>query len=449
MYLAYSLLLSLGLLVLFPLFLFKALAHGKYIAGFRQRLGSLAATSGKPVIWLHCVSVGETQAARPLAARLKQQFPHHALVVSTTTLTGQNLARNVFRTQAESVFYFPFDWRWSVRRALKAINPAAVLIMETELWPNFLRECKARQIPVALVNGRISRQSYGRYALIKFFLRRVLASLSIAVMQSEADAERLQALGMPSDKLFTAGNLKFDADGGSDLGETTIEIAERFGLQSDVPLILAASTHAPEEEIILESFKQLRTKQPARLMIAPRHPERFNEVASLIQNSGLSWTRRLNIPEAGDRDADVILLDTIGELPATYSLAAVVFVGGSIVDRGGHNVLEPAVAGAAVVTGPHTHNFQAIMNLMEQADAVIKLPAVEGKDATRELTNVLSRLLADSGERARLGLRAKQLVAENQGAAERTLKLVAPLFSAKQHESSRSDSMLAANAHTS
>jgi 3-deoxy-D-manno-octulosonic-acid transferase len=449
MYSAYSLLLSLGLLVLLPLFLFKALAHGKYVAGFRQRLGSVPAINGKPVIWLHCVSVGETQAARPLAARLKQQFPHHALVVSTITLTGQNLARNVFRTQAESVFYFPFDWRWSVRRALKAINPVAVLIMETELWPNFLRECKARQIPVALVNGRISRQSYGRYALIKFFLRRVLASLSMAVMQSEADAERLQALGMPSDKLFTAGNLKFDADGGSDLGETTIEIAERFGLQSDVPLVLAASTHAPEEELILESFKQLRTKQPARLMIAPRHPERFNEVASVIKNSGLSWTRRMNIPEAGDRDADVILLDTIGELPATYSLAAVVFVGGSIVDRGGHNVLEPAVAGSAIVTGAHTDNFHAIMNLMEQADAVIKLPAAQGSDATRELTNVLSRLLADPGERARLGLRAKQLVAENQGAAERTLRLVAPLFSAKQQESSRSDSMLAANAHTS
>jgi len=449
MYLAYSILLSLGLLVLLPLFLFKALAHGKYIAGFRQRLGSVPATSGKPVIWLHCVSVGETQAARPLAARLKQQFPHHALVISTITLTGQKLARNVFRAQAESVFYFPFDWRWSVRRALKAINPAAVLIMETELWPNFLRECKAREIPVALVNGRISRQSYGRYVLVKFFLRRVLASLSIAVMQSEADAERLQALGMPSDKLFTAGNLKFDADGGSDLRETTIEIAERFGLQSEVPLVLAASTHAPEEEIILESFKQLRTQQPARLMIAPRHPERFNEVASLIQNSGLKWTRRMNIPEAGDRYTDVILLDTIGELPATYSLAAVVFVGGSIVDRGGHNVLEPAVAGSAVVTGAHTHNFHAIMDLMEQADAVIKLPAAAGKDATRELTNVLSRLLADPDERARLALRAKQLVAENQGAAERTLRLVAPLFSAKQHESSQSDSMLAANAHTS
>jgi len=449
MYLAYSLLLSLGLLVLLPLFLFKALAHGKYIAGFRQRLGSVPATSGKPVIWLHCVSVGETQAARPLAARLKQQFPHHALVVSTITLTGQKLARNVFRSQAESVFYFPFDWRWSARRALKAINPVAVLIMETELWPNFLRECKGRQIPVALVNGRISRQSYRRYSLIKFFLRRVLASLSIAVMQSEADAQRLQALGMESHKLFTAGNLKFDAEGGGDLAETTFEIAERFGLQSDVPLVLAASTHAPEEEIILESFKQLRTKQPARLMIAPRHPERFNEVASLIQNSGLSWTRRMNIPDTSDRDTDVILLDTIGELPATYSLATVVFVGGSIVDRGGHNVLEPAVAGSAVITGAHTHNFHAIMDLMEQANAVIKLPAVEGKDATRELTNVLSRLLANPDERAELGLRAQRLVIENQGAAERTLKLIAPLFSAKQHESSRSDSMLAANAHTS
>ena len=176
MYLAYSLLLSLGLLVLIPHFLFQALAHGKYIAGLRQRLGSVPPVNGKPVIWLHCVSVGETQAARPLAQRLKQQFPHHALVVSTITLTGQKLARDVFRNQAASVFYFPFDWRWSVRRALKAINPAAVLIMETELWPNFLRECKARQIPVALVNGRISRQSFRRYRLIKFFLRRVLSS---------------------------------------------------------------------------------------------------------------------------------------------------------------------------------------------------------------------------------------------------------------------------------
>jgi 3-deoxy-D-manno-octulosonic-acid transferase len=434
MYLAYSLLLSLGLLVLLPLFLFKALAHGKYIAGFRQRLGSVPAVSGKPVIWLHCVSVGETQAARPLAARLKQQFPHHALVVSTITLTGQNLARNVFRTQAESVFYFPFDWRWSVRRALKAINPVAVLIMETELWPNFLRECKAREIPVALVNGRISRHSYGRYALIKFFLRRVLASLSIAVMQSEADAERLQHLGMPNEKLFTAGNLKFDADAGSDLTDTTTEIAQRFGLHSDVPLVLAASTHDPEEKIILESFKQLRTKQEVRLMIAPRHPERFNEVASLIQNSGLSWTRRMNLPEPSDSDAAVILLDTIGELPATYSQAAVVFVGGSIVDRGGHNVLEPAAAGTAVVTGAYTHNFHAIVNLMAEAGALVQLPPVQGTSmAIPQIAKAFAELLASPEARAELGRRAKKLVSENQGAADRTVELIAPLLTANAH----------------
>jgi 3-deoxy-D-manno-octulosonic-acid transferase len=449
MYLAYSLLLSFGLLVLIPHFIFQALAHGKYIAGLRQRFGSLPPIAGKPVIWLHCVSVGETQAARPLAELLKKQFPHHALVVSTITLTGQKLAREVFHTHAESVFYFPFDWRWSVRRALKRIKPSAVLIMETELWPNFLRECKSRQIPVALVNGRISRQSFRRYRLIRFFLKRVLSDLTLAVMQSEADAERLEFLGMPREKVFTAGNLKFDAELGSGLTDKTNEICERFDLLSNVPLILAASTHAPEEQIILETIKQLKTKQPVRLMLAPRHPERFNEVVSLLQNSGLSWAKRTSAPDSTDSDATVILLDTIGELPAIYSLASVVFVGGSIVDRGGHNVLEPAAAASAVVTGAHTHNFHAIVDLMEEAGAIVQLPPVKGPDATQELTNVLAKLLANPEVREDLGRRAKRLVTNNQGAAERTMTLVAPILVAGYQETSPSDSMLTANAHTS
>jgi 3-deoxy-D-manno-octulosonic-acid transferase len=449
MYLAYSLLLSFGLLVLIPHFIFQALAHGKYIAGLRQRFGSLPPIAGKPVIWLHCVSVGETQAARPLAERLKKQFPHYALVVSTITLTGQKLAREVFHTRAESVFYFPFDWRWSVRRALKRIKPSAVLIMETELWPNFLRECKSRQIPVALVNGRISRQSFRRYRLIRFFLKRVLADLSLAIMQSEADAERLEFLGMPREKVFTAGNLKFDAELGSGLTDKTNEIRDRFDLLSNVPLILAASTHAPEEQIILETIKQLKTKQPVRLMLAPRHPERFNEVVSLLQNSGLSWAKRTSAPDSTDSDATVILLDTIGELPAIYSLASVVFVGGSIVDRGGHNVLEPAAAASAVVTGAHTHNFHAIVDLMEEAGAIVQLPPVKGPDATQELTNVLAKLLANPEVREDLGRRAKRLVTNNQGAAERTMTLVAPILVAGYQETSPSDSMLTANAHTS
>jgi 3-deoxy-D-manno-octulosonic-acid transferase len=449
MYLAYSLLLSLGLLVLTPHFLFQALAHGKYIAGLRQRLGSVPPVNGKPVIWLHCVSVGETQAARPLAQRLQQQFPHHALVVSTITRTGQNLAHDVFRNHAASIFYFPFDWRWTARRALKAINPDAVLIMETELWPNFLRECKTRQIPVALVNGRISRQSFRRYKLVTFFLRRVLSSLSMAVMQSEMDAERLGTLGMPKDRLFTAGNLKFDAEVAGGLTNKTEELRTRFGLDTGAPLILAASTHSNEEEILLDAVIQPGQTTPLRLMIAPRHPERFKEVATLIQQSGLSWTRRTNPPDPNDTKATVILLDTIGELPATYELAQIVFVGGSIVDKGGHNVLEPAAAGTAVVTGAHTHNFQAIVELMHEAHAIVQLPPLEGSNAGDEVAHVFAKLLENGEERAELGSRAKQLVLNNQGATNRTIELIAPLLSTKPRATSSSDSILAANAHTS
>ena len=450
MYLAYSLLLSLGLFVLIPHFLYQALAHGKYLEGLRQRLGSLSPIAGqRPLIWLHCVSVGETQAARPLVERLKKEFPDHALVVSTITRTGQKLAQDVFARQADAVFYFPFDWRWSVRRALQMIGPSVVLLMETELWPNFLRECKAREIPVALVNGRISRQSYRRYSWIKSFLRRVLESVSVAVMQSEEDARRLGDLGMRADRIRTAGNLKFDAGVVASATGKTEEIRERFGFQGDVPLILAASTHAPEEKIILDSFLKLRTSKPLRLMLAPRHPERFQEVAALIQGSGLSWARRTSAADAGDKDANVILLDTIGELPATYTLATVVFVGGSIVDRGGHNVLEPAAGGIPVVTGAHTHNFHAIVDLLKEADAIVQLPPVEGDVASEELARVLIELIGSSERRTELAKRAKELIASNQGAAERTVKIITPLLSTTRRDSSPSNSVLATNAQTS
>jgi 3-deoxy-D-manno-octulosonic-acid transferase len=450
MYLAYSLLLSLGLLLFSPYFLFQALAHRKYIDGLRQRLGSLPPLNNQPVIWLHCVSVGETQAARPLVERLRKELPQHALVVSTVTLTGQRLARDLFRTQAARVFYFPFDWRWTVRRALDVMNPAVVLVMETELWPNFLRECKAREIPVALVNGRISRKSFGRYLKIRFFLRRVLACLRVAVMQSERDAERIRELGMREDRVFTVGNLKFESGGYTD---KRTDVKERFGLGADVPLVLAASTHAPEEKIVLESFQRLREsrhlRSTPRLILAPRHPERFNEVAELVRASGLSWARRTDAPAASDASAEVILLDTIGELQAMYPLATVVFVGGSIVDRGGHNVLEPAAHGVAVITGAHTHNFHAIVDLLNEADAIVQLPAVEGAAAVAELSEVLERLLGDALWRDELGRRAKELIVKNQGATERTMKVLAPLFSENQSANSHSESLLTANAHTS
>ena len=449
MYLAYSLLLSLGLLLFSPYFLFQALAHRKYIDGLRERFGFLPSLNNQPVIWLHCVSVGETQAARPLVERLRTELPHHALVISTVTLTGQKLARDLFRNHAARVFYFPFDWRWTVRRTLDSVNPAAVLVMETELWPNFLRECKEREIPVALVNGRISRKSFGRYLKIRFFLRRVLECLSVGVMQSDRDAARIRELGMKEDRVFSVGNLKFEASGYRD--ENT-DIKERFGLHGDVSLVLAASTHAPEEKIVLESFQRLRDapstpdRSMPRLMLAPRHPERFNEIAALIQASGLSWARRTNAPAASDATADVILLDTIGELPALYPLATAVFVGGSIVDRGGHNVLEPAAHGVAVITGAHTHNFHAIVELLNEAEALVQLPVVEGAAAVAKLTEVLQRVLSQPEWRDELGRRAKALIVENQGAAERTMQLLAPLFSAKLSDHPPSDSLLPLNA---
>jgi 3-deoxy-D-manno-octulosonic-acid transferase len=446
MYLAYSLLLSLGLLLFSPYFLFQALAHRKYIDGLRERLGFVPPLDKQPVIWLHCVSVGETQAARPLVERIRREWPHHALVVSTVTLTGQKLARDLFRTHSARVIYFPFDWRWTVRRVLRSIHPAVVLVMETELWPNFLRECKEREIPVAVVNGRISRKSFARYRRIRFFLRRVLEGVTVAVMQSERDAERIQALGMSPHRTFTSGNLKFDSRISSD---KSTDLSSRFKLDTTVPLVLAASTHAPEEKIVLDSFKKLRESDRVRLLIAPRKPERFAEVATLIEASGLSWARRTNAPHPNDAEAAVILLDSIGELPSLYSLATVVFVGGSIVDRGGHNVLEPAAHGIPVVTGAHTHNFQAIVDLLNEAHAIVQLPPVEGAEAVAKLTEVFQRLLAAPEWRSELGCRAKQIIDANQGAAERTMKLIAPLFSTPPAAGSTSDSLLPANAHGS
>jgi len=436
MYFVYSLLLTLGFLVLLPRFLFDAFRHGKYVAGFCERLGSISLieSQGRPVVWIHCVSVGESQAARPLVRGIRQRLPDHVLVISTTTLTGQNLARELFKSEAAKVFYFPFDWRWTVRRALKAINPSAVLIMETELWPGFLRECHTQQIPVAIVNGRISHQSFRRYKWISGFVSRVLECLSVGIMQTEADAERIRSLGLPSSKVFVSGNLKFDAGTMPSSNTLAGELQQRFNIAVKAPLILAASTHAPEELVILEAFQRLRSSQKIRLLLAPRHPERFADVASLLDSSGLTWTRRSNLASPIDQTCDAILLDTIGELPAIYSLAAIVFVGGSIANKGGHNILEPAAAGAAIVTGAHTQNFDGIVRVFAKNQAIIQLPFLSDGQAAGALGNLLSELLTDKQLRHELGQRAKHLVEQNHGATERTLNLLDSLLLSNRHQ---------------
>jgi 3-deoxy-D-manno-octulosonic-acid transferase len=431
MYFIYSLLLSLAFLILLPRFLFDAIRHGKYVAGFGERLGSLdpVDNSKSSIIWVHSVSLGETQAARPLVQELKSQFPNSSIVISTTTRTGQALARDIFQNVAEKIFYFPFDWRWTVRRTLKAIRPSAVVILETELWPGFLRECSNRQIPVAIVNGRLSGQSFRRYRLIKGFISRVLDCVSLAIMQTKTDANRIFGLGMDAKRVKISGNLKFDAGAMQVATDTTQYICDRFKLDN-AQLILAASTHAPEERIILDSFNHLRVKWPgARLMIAPRHPERFSEVAALIKATYSNYSRRSDMPAKSDAESEIILLDTIGELPSVYSLATVVFVGGSIANTGGHNILEPAAAGACVVTGAHTHNFQAIVETFAKADAVVQLPHLPEAGAAAELASTISELLDDSERREQIGARARNLVNQNRGATRRTIDLLTPLLS--------------------
>ncbi|MDT4954837.1 MAG: 3-deoxy-D-manno-octulosonic-acid transferase [Acidobacteriota bacterium] len=439
MYFLYSLLLTLGVIALLPRFAFDAFRHGKYVAGLRERLGRLPAikTNGRPVVWLHCVSVGEAQAARPLARAILDQFPSHALVVSTTTLTGQRVARDVFRDDAASIIYFPFDWSWSARRALRSVNPCAVLIMETELWPNFLRECRRRRVPIAIVNGRLSERSFRRYQLIPRFSKRIVNSLDLALMQTEADARRMRALGLSPERVIVSGNVKFDAGAGTGEQALTAELRGRFALGDERPLIVAASTHAPEERIILEAFKQLRSMQGSdqvRLLIAPRHPERFAEVASLMESSGLLWSRRSNVPNKLDPRSGLILLDSIGELRAVYPLASIVFIGGSLAKTGGHNILEPAAAGVCTVTGAHTFNFKAIVEAFLEADALAQLPALALKDAPSRVAHLLQELLANKERRRAIGENARAVLEKNRGATARTIKLLAPIFAASSNQ---------------
>ena len=442
MYFLYSLLFTLGIILLSPRFLIDALRHGKYVAGLRERLGRLPAveTGGHPVIWLHCVSVGETQAARPLAQAILQKFPSHRLVVSTITLTGQRMAREVFSREAAAVIYFPFDWAWTVRRSLARVNPQLVLIMETELWPRFLLECRRRKVCVALVNGRLSEKSFRRYGLVRRFIKMVVNCLDLALMQADGDAKRIRALGLDPSLVEVSGNVKFDLLACADEHALTESLKARFGFDQTRPLVVAASTHGMEERISIEAFKRLRATtagRRARLLIAPRHPERFDEVAALLASYGLAWTRRTAPPRDEDKACEVVLLDSIGELRAVYPLATLVFVGGSIAQTGGHNVLEPAAAGACIVTGAHTNNFAAIINAFLKRDALVQLPPLREEEAPAELARVFAELLSNDIRRQQMVERAHEVLDENRGATRYTAERIAKLLAdvpAKQME---------------
>lgn len=432
MYFIYSFALTIGFLILLPRFLWDAARKGKYAAGFWQRFGRLPEfdAEGKPIIWLHAVSVGETNAAKPLIKEILKNFPDYKLVVSTTTKTGQTLAREIFKNEAALVFYFPFDWSFVVRRVLEKINPSVVLIMETELWFNFLREARKSEIKIALVNGRLSEKSFKNYKRIRGLVRRALANLDLALMSGASDAERLIELGCAAEKTFVTGNIKFDLETGK--SELTETLRRRFAIDDARPLIAAASTHAPEERWILESYRILRGKFPAenapRLLIAPRHPERFAEVAELMQNSGFRFTRRSTSMSETDINADLILLDSIGELRGVYELAELVFVGGSLIPHGGQNVLEPAAAKKAIVTGFYTMNFVDIIKTFSATEAIVQLPKLEENEILVNLESIFYELLSDNVKRKALAENAFAVLRENRGACAKTIVKLQLLF---------------------
>jgi 3-deoxy-D-manno-octulosonic-acid transferase len=428
MYFLYSLLLTLGFALLLPRFAIDALRNGKYVTGLRQRLGAIPSLkSDRPIIWLHCVSVGEVRAAQPLVRRVKETFPNHILVVSTTTVTGQRLAQNIFREPAAIVFYFPIDWAWTVRRVLRKMNPAAILMMETELWPHLFRAARKRKTPVVLLNGRISAKSFRRYKRIRFFMSRVLNDLTLAIMQSEPDAARIRELGLSEDRIVAVGNLKFDSEEAPTDTALTDKIRARFNFTDGGPLFVAASTHDPEETVVLDAFRVVRKSQTGlRLLLAPRHPERFAEVAALLADSEFSVARRSTVPNTQDVAADIVLLDSIGELNAVFPLADIAFIGGSIATHGGHNVIESAAHGVCTLTGPHTSNFAAITEAMLAAQALIQLPDTPRPAA--ELADALEALLAERQHRLEIGQRARAVCENNRGATARTLELLSPIL---------------------
>jgi len=442
-YFVYSVLMGLAALVTSPYWLVEGLRHGKYLSNLSQRLGfSLPGLPNLPsnrknAIWVHAVSVGEALSGVALVKRLKETYPDRPIVVSTTTLTGFALAKERMPF-ADAFLYFPFDWAFSVRRALDAVRPALVLVLETEIWPNFLREANRRNVSVVFVSGRISDRSFARFekyiARFGFYLRPFLASAlrngSAYLMQTQTDADRIRQLGAPPDRVTVSGNLKYDMS----LPEPTPLsnwLAEECKKKQRWPLIVAGSVVATEEPLTLIAFGVVQGDFPkALLVLAPRKPERFAAAADFIEESHRKFVRRSELPVAGPSlngngsfadipdDATVLLLDSIGELASLYRIADGAFVGGSLVESGGHNILEPAAFGKVPVFGPSMENFAAIASRFLEAGAAIQVQSPEDAGVS------WIELLKQPDKMEKMGDSAKALVENSRGALDRAMALL-------------------------
>jgi 3-deoxy-D-manno-octulosonic-acid transferase len=444
-YFVYSFLMGLAALLFLPYWFVQGLRRRKYLSNLRERLGfSFPSLRNLPLdhpgaIWIHAVSVGEVLSGVSLARQLKEAYPARPLVVSTTTITGQALARERMPF-ADATFYFPLDWAFSVRRALRAVRPSVVVILETEMWPNFLREAQRGKIPVLFVSGRISDRSFARYEnyfgvfgfFLRPFLRRALSGVTAFLVQSEKDAVRIRTLGAAADRIRVSGNLKYDLE----LPETTplanwLEAEARRRRRA--PIIVAGSIVASEEPLALIAFGTLQGEHPhALLVLAPRKPERFEAAAEFIDESHRKYLRRSQLPVSAPSkaasqngeptipdDVTVLLLDSIGELASLYRLADGALVGGSLVPSGGHNILEPAAFGKIPVFGPHMENFAEIAARFVAAGAAIQVESPEDAGVA------WIELLRNPERMRKMGETARGLIEGSRGATDRALAEIA------------------------
>ncbi len=428
MHVIYNALLYLVTIVCAPLLIILLLVEKRYRAGFFQKFGLyswkeiLSNLSTRP-LWIHAVSVGEVMTAIPFIKEIKRLFPQIPVILSTGTATGRHIAKRNSRG-IDHIIFFPFDYPFIVKLFISRLRPLVFIALETELWPNFLRELKQRTIPALIISGRISGRSFRNYRRFGFFFKQVLDTVACFCMQSPADAERIIAMGADKSRVVVTGNLKFD------LPIPGVEQAEKDSLHQGLNLtaerriFIAGSTHRGEEEIILDAYQALKKEAPdLALIIAPRHPERFGEVEALIQSRGFRFSRKTALENsAGSKSCDVILLDTVGELSRLYAIGTVIFVGGSLVPVGGHNVLEPAVFRRPVIFGPHMGNFSEIAKTLKRSSGAVQI------HSTADLINQVSRLLGDASLRESLGANAFQVVARNSGALQRSMEIVRPVI---------------------
>jgi 3-deoxy-D-manno-octulosonic-acid transferase len=412
-----------------PYLLWCRLRHGKYRDGWRQKLwGDVPRRRNRkvPCLWLHAVSVGEVNLLQPLIARWEQAHPDWEIVISTTTQTGYALAQK--RYAPRPVFYAPLDFTWSTATAMKIIKPTLLVMAELELWPNWIAAAHREGAHVAVINGRLSSKSFKGYQRIARWIRGTIESLDLVLVQNAEYAQRFIALGANEKHVHVTGSIKFDGAQTDRNNGATKRLAALAGIEQPDIVLLAGSTQAPEEQLAVETFQQLSTKHPnLRLLITPRHPERFDEVARLLDRSGVRWERRSRLETTGhDHEARVLLIDVVGELGAWWGTSTIAYVGGSLSRRGGQNMIEPAAYGSAVCFGPNTWNFKDVVQLLLHSDAahVVQNGA--------ELQAFVERCLLDPLFAARLGRRAQELVVAQQGAADRTLVFLQGLAAVKQ-----------------